>query len=89
MRIANRQEIAWFTFLGVTERIVIGQDEELGWCMYYLRANGSVQAQITGKQSREELMEAVKLFMDGHGRALIQNVIQSSEIFLGTPRWET
>lgn len=82
MRIANRQEIAWFTFLGVTERIIIGQDEELGWCMFYLRADSFIQAEITGKRSREELMEAVKLFMDGHGRGLIQNLIQSQEIFL-------
>jgi hypothetical protein len=84
VRIANREEIATFTFLGVTERIIIGEDEKLGWCMYYLRANASVQATIIEHdQSREELLERVKGFMIGHGnQGLMYNLIQSSEIFL-------
>jgi hypothetical protein len=85
VRIANREEIATFTFLGVTERIIIGEDEKLGWCMFYLRANGSEQATINRAESREEILRLTKCFMIGHGnQGLMYNLIQSSEIFLGS-----
>jgi hypothetical protein len=81
---ANREEVATFTFMGVTERVVIGQEEDGQWKMVYLRPDGSVQAFIDHAESREEILRLTKIFMDGHGRVLVQNVIESSEIFLGS-----
>jgi hypothetical protein len=81
---AHREEVATFTFLGVTERIIIGQEEGGSWQMLYLRPNGYVQARIGQARDRQEIMQLTKRFMDGHGKALVQNLIQSSEIFLGT-----
>ena len=79
---ANREEIATFTFLGVTERIIIGQEQDGRWLMVYLRTNGAEQA--TGHaDTREEILRFTKRFMIAHGgQGLIYNLIQSSEIFL-------
>lgn len=83
MRMANREEIASFTCRGVSERIVIGE-EDAGWKMVYLRANGAAQAEISEGESREQILAVTKHFMNGHGRVLIQNLIESSEIYLGS-----
>ena len=89
MRMAHREEVASFTFMGVTERVVIGQEENGQWKMVYLRTNGCVQAFIDHAQSREEILMLTKHFMDGHERCLIQNLIQSSEIYLGSIHQQT
>ena len=84
MRISNREEVATLIFQGVTERVIIGQEENGQWSMYYLHANGSLGAEIRGGGSREQILAVAKDFMMGHGRALIENLIQSSELYLGS-----
>lgn len=84
MRMANREEIATLTFMGVTERIVIGQEDNGEWKMVYLRTNGGVAAFIDHGKSREDILRRTKECMCGHGKALIENLIQSSEIYLGS-----
>jgi hypothetical protein len=84
MRIANREEVATLIFMGVVERVIIGQEENGQWSMYYLRVDGGVQAFIDQAESREDILRQTMHFMDGHGRVLITNLIQSSEMYLGS-----
>ena len=83
MRLANREEIATLIFQGVTNRAIIGQEQDGRWSMYYLAANGFEIAHGQGR-SREEIIEGTKRFMCGHGKQIIENLIQDSEIYLGS-----
>jgi hypothetical protein len=76
------EEVARFTYRGTTERVVIGQNRRTkAWVMRYLRGDdGEVeQAVIDHGTSREEILRQTKGFMIGHGRVLVENVIQSME----------
>ena len=83
MRLRNRQEICTLIFEGVVNRIVIGQGENGEWEMYYLSANGYDIAHGQAR-SREEIIEGVKEWMRGHGKQIIENLIDDSEKYLGS-----
>jgi hypothetical protein len=78
-----KEEVATFTFRGVTERVVIGCNPKTEqWVMHYLlpgQDGDSPQAMITDGESREDILRRTKRFMIGHGRALVENVIQAWE----------
>jgi hypothetical protein len=73
------EEVATLTFMGVSERVVIAKGRNGKWRMSYYRTNGGEQACINDAESREEILRLTKRFMQGHGRALVENVIQSAE----------
>lgn len=84
MRLRNRQEICTLIFEGVINRVIIGQEENGEWKMFYLGANGAVNAQLSEGRSREHILAKTKECMIGHGKALIENLIEDSERYLGS-----
>ena len=75
--------LASFTFRDITEKVVIGHNPKTDtWTMRYLRPGQTwdcAQATLDDVESREEIIKRAKRFMIGHGKCLVQNVIQSWE----------
>ena len=84
MRLKNRQEVATLIFQGVINRFVVGQEQDGTWWMYYLSADGGVVATITHARSWEDILAKTKECMRGHGRQIIENLIDDSEKYLGS-----
>ena len=64
MMIGHREEVCRLSFMGISEMIVIGEntEENLGWCAYYVRPGSwGICATITGKKSRDEILESKSL----------------------------
>ena len=77
------EEILRLTYRGVSERVVIGLNEKTEkWVMRYLRPGqdgDSAQVTITDGESREDIIKRTLECVTGHGKALVENVIQSWE----------
>lgn len=84
MRLTNRQEVMTLIFEGVVNRVIIGQEPDGTWSMYYLSADGGTVATIRAIRSREEILRQTKESMRGHGRQVIENLIDDSEKYLGS-----
>lgn len=77
------EEVATLSYRGRTERVVIGRHRRTGnWVMQYLRPGqdgDSAQATISDGESREDIIKRTVECVTGHGKALVENVIQSWE----------
>lgn len=63
--------------------MVIGEAEDGQWEMFYLAAN-SAEIAHGQERSREEMIEGTKRWLRGHGKQIIENLIDDSERFLGS-----